>query len=375
MKKGLLSKLFVGIMIGTMLLSTVISSFAAEPEAVDGLNGGWETNKDKLSLDLNVDAKAAFEKATADLTGYTYEVIALLGTQVVAGTNYAILVRGSVVAPDAAPVYEIVYIYEDLDGNAEVTGTQDITGEQLIGGVTPNLGAVALEKHTEVNKVFEKALKGLDGVSYEPVAYLGSQVVAGTNYLALFKGTPVVPDPQPAFMLITVYEDLDGQVELKEIETIRLGETDEVGSEIGSVQIPDPFQEYASIGEAEKAAGFKLELPDAPDGYDFTVYRVNPDLRMIEVIYSDKSLEEKGAVEAYRIRKAIGTGDISGDYNEYKETQEVVIGNVTVTMKGNNGMIFVAVWISGEYAYAIDIDMNGNGMTEKEVAALAAATK
>ena len=44
-------------------------------------------------------------------------------------------------------------------------------------------------------KTFNKAVKGLTGVSYEPVAVVAKQTVAGTNYVYLCKGTTVTKKP------------------------------------------------------------------------------------------------------------------------------------------------------------------------------------
>ena len=70
--------------------------------------------------------KAAFEKATEGLVGCTYEPIAILGTQVVSGMNYCLLCKTTVVTPDAPVSYTLVYIYEALDGTAEILSIQEI---------------------------------------------------------------------------------------------------------------------------------------------------------------------------------------------------------------------------------------------------------
>lgn len=209
-------------------------SSESQVEEADVITGGWETNDGELSLDKNEDAKAAFEKATEGLEGYTYEPIAYLGSQVVAGINYAILCKGEAVIPDAEPAYEIVYVYEDLEGNAEVTGNKMLVGGQddkaMDGAYEANDGDAAIDRNADVKAVFDKAFDGLAGASYEPVAYLGSQVVEGTNYLGLFRETPAVQNPVPEFDLVTAYEDLDGNVTLEDIETVDLGDMDETES-------------------------------------------------------------------------------------------------------------------------------------------------
>jgi len=73
---------------------------------------------------------------------------------------------------------------------------------------------------------------------------------------------------------------------------------------------------------------------------------------MIEVIYFDAEKTHEGL----RIRKANGTDDISGDYNEYKEVNVVKVGDLEVTEKGNDGSISVATWTDGTHSYSINVD-------------------
>ena len=105
-------------------VSTDSSESADESDMV---LGGWETNGGDWSIESGSDAGAAFDKVTENLDGADYEPVALLGTQVVAGTNYCILCRETVVIPDSEPTFVKVYIYEDLDGNAEITGVEDVS--------------------------------------------------------------------------------------------------------------------------------------------------------------------------------------------------------------------------------------------------------
>ena len=182
--------------------------------------GGWKVVAGDTSLDKNADAKSAFEKATAELVGANYESVALLGTQIVAGTNYCILCRLTAVVPDAEPSFSLVYIYEDLEGNAEITDVKELIGEQTDGGFRANAGEVTLEKNEKAKSIYDSAMAELVGVDYEPIAYLGSQVVAGTNHLYLCRSTVVVPDAEPTLVLLTIYEDLDGNTEFLDTEEI-----------------------------------------------------------------------------------------------------------------------------------------------------------
>lgn len=361
----------------TPAVQTDASQTETAQEIKDSSLGGWEVNSGSLSVESNAAAKAAFEKATERMEGYEYEPIALLGTQVVAGTNYSILARGTAVVPDAIPSYEIITIYEDLEGNAEILGEKTLIGGETgeaVGAFTVNDGEYDLSKNADVKAVFDKAFEMLDGSEYETIAYLGSQVVQGTNYLALVRITPVVPDAESEIALVTVYEDLEGNTEVLETEQVALDTEGDVPSS-ENVQIPDPFEGFSTLEEAAAAVGFEMSVPATPEGYETVVYRVDADIHMLEVIYSDKDYENEDAVEAYRIRKAIGSDDISGDYNEYNEENEVFVSGNQVTLKGNDGKVFVATWTSGEYTYAIDIDMNGQGLGSDDVIALVNATK
>ena len=88
------------------------------------LLGGWKITTDETVSD---EAQSALDKATEDLTDVSYDPIALLGTQLVSGTNYCILCRALEEGADDAPYYTLVYVYEDLSGNASIIGTHDIT--------------------------------------------------------------------------------------------------------------------------------------------------------------------------------------------------------------------------------------------------------
>ena len=135
--------------------------------------GGWSINKGHFSPEENKDAMKAFHKAINGLTGYYYEVVAVLGSQVVAGTNYAYLCRGNVVVPDAEPTYLILYVYENLIGKARILDSQSIfTGNLggVIGDFSLNNGKTELQENAAVSAALEKAVANLADVSYEPIA-------------------------------------------------------------------------------------------------------------------------------------------------------------------------------------------------------------
>ena len=117
-----------------------------------------------------------------------------------------------------------------------------------------------------------------------------------------------------------------------------------------STQIPNPFVEVKNLDEASKIAGFTLEVPETYEDYKKQVIQAIED-DMIEVIYYDENLEHEGL----HIRKAKGTDDISGDYNEYKDVETVKVGDFEIIEKGSEGNISVATWNDGTYSFAIDV--------------------
>ena len=117
-----------------------------------------------------------------------------------------------------------------------------------------------------------------------------------------------------------------------------------------STQIPNPFVEVKNLDEASKIAGFSLKVPETYEDYKKQVIQAIEN-DMIEVIYYDENSEHEGL----RIRKAKGTDDISGDYNEYKDVETVKVGDFEIIEKGSEGNISVATWNDGTYSYAIDV--------------------
>ena len=203
-----------------------VTEASSDVEApVLGMVGGWKATDSPRMTD---EAAAAFKKAMEGLTGVGYEPLACLATQLVSGTNYAVFCRAQVVYPDAKPYYAMVYVYEDLQGNAELLKIVSLTPN---GVVDENAGAAGMllggwsvaEEQKPGLEAFEKASQNLLGVGYTPVYVLSSQVVAGTNYCVLCRAEVVAPGAEPYYTLATVYQDLSGNVEITEFRNLDIG--------------------------------------------------------------------------------------------------------------------------------------------------------
>ncbi len=62
----------------------------------------------------------------------------------------------------------------------------------------------------KLKDIFDKAIAEYDGVALEPVELIATQVVAGTNYKFLCKGTPVTEEPVEKKFEVIIYKDLEG---------------------------------------------------------------------------------------------------------------------------------------------------------------------
>ncbi len=168
------------------------------------------------SLAITDAFKNVFEKATEQLDGVDYTPVAYLSSQVVAGTNHRVLCKAQTVVPNAVPTYAILTVYEDLQGNAEVT---EIINSKAEANYPAGLSGGWSETETpavtdEAKTALEKATETLTGAEYTPVALLATQVVAGTNYRILCESRATVPNAETGYVIVTVYADLQGNAEI-----------------------------------------------------------------------------------------------------------------------------------------------------------------
>ena len=162
-------------------------------------NGIW-TYTDQTGM--QEDAQAAFDKAFETYTASSvFSPIALLGTQVVAGTNYAILMSETPSENPEAGELKVVTIYQDLQGNCTINGfvkldlgeqytkavdkadyTAPEAGEPLLGGWQTHLGGPELPKEAaEFFSVYEAL------ADQQMMVYLGSATAEDETVYAALK--------------------------------------------------------------------------------------------------------------------------------------------------------------------------------------------
>lgn len=126
-----------------------------------------------------------------------------------------------------------------------------------------------------------------------------------------------------------------------------------VGSSYGIVELEDT----AALSEA---VGFPVEgLTSLPfEVRQVTYYSYFNDFAEIDYTGDGQSLS---------YRKAKGTEDISGDWNEYENEKQLTINGFDVLLKGNSEKYSLASWTDGTYAYALSFEQE---VTEEEITAI-----
>ena len=105
------------------------------------------------------------------------------------------------------------------EDGAELGEQAPVLGGQIVGGWA---AAEVTEITSDELVVFDKVFEGWTGVGYTPVMLLGSQLVAGTNYAFLCKGTTVTETPVTSWYIVYIYEDLQGNAKLLDIVNLEL---------------------------------------------------------------------------------------------------------------------------------------------------------
>ncbi len=190
--------------------------------------GMWVASE---SNEITAEIKGYFDEAVGELDGYYYEPVACLGTMVFGGTNYCLVCQPTLKANNAMNSLIISYIRVDISGKATF-----LKDERLVLPGTENaddnmVGSWVYAESTditpEIEAVMTKATETVTGEVYEPVVYVGSQLVSGTNHAILCKVMPSTSglDTTASYAVIYIYEDLEGNCSITETEAIQMKAT------------------------------------------------------------------------------------------------------------------------------------------------------
>ena len=167
------------------------------------------------------------EKAFEDYTSEKLKPIAILGKQIVAGTNYMFLC-------EAEKTYKVAVVYKDLEGKAQVTQVNKfdvkkyvnedfgLEAEMLSGGWSTEVPGKPIMLEEKIQEAFDKATERLMGVSYYPIAVLAEQEKSGTNYAVMCYGRLSDQNATTGVFVLTLYIDKTDKPEVVSIAAVDL---------------------------------------------------------------------------------------------------------------------------------------------------------
>lgn len=169
-------------------------------------------------VDLKVGSlpeKVATAFGNLDLAGAEYTPIAYLGSQLVNGTNHAVLAEQLVTTgKDTKNIVLMIFNEKGMDCTlVNIERVLETGGED--GGVVID---VETELPADAKAVFDSAMKGFVGGAITPFAYLGTQITTGTDFIYATTVAPVgeyetkvvVLRINPAFNTLSFTDILNG---------------------------------------------------------------------------------------------------------------------------------------------------------------------
>ena len=215
------------ILLGLVLITLCI--FATGCGKKEENKKDWKV--DIASKEITMDEKLlkVFNDATKD-SSKKYEAIALLGTQVVAGTNYMFL------AVEDNTSYKILVIYKNLEGKSSLVSTSDfdftkyvnenfqLEATEEVGGWNVEVPEKAMTIPEKVQEAFDKASEKLVGATYLPIAVLGHLDEDGTKYAVLCFGTLATANADTGVFVVTLYDQSENTKEINSIAYVKLAD-------------------------------------------------------------------------------------------------------------------------------------------------------
>lgn len=191
------------------------------------LVGAYNTNLVSFSIKDNPDAMNAFEAAFPNGYNYThYKPIALLGTQVVSGTNYLYLCKSTWTDYQENVSFVLLQIYQDLSGKSEVMGSAILfpteesreEGEDYID----NTGSYLPENIPAIQNAFKEAVPDNESAYYIPLAYIGKHTQEGKpeEDVIFAAKDPRGTDTKISYELFYIAKDKDGKAKLVKTEDV-----------------------------------------------------------------------------------------------------------------------------------------------------------
>lgn len=129
----------------------------------------------------------------------------------------------------------------------------------------------------------------------------------------------------------------------------------------GWVEATGGIQQLDSLETLRAACGFTFRTP--------SVLPTGCTLRHMELLWDNLVQLTYDGSAAFTFRAAAGEDDVSGDYNDYDEITTQTIRQAAVSLRGNAGLVYTAVWQEAGVSYAILTD----GISQEQMLQLIAS--
>ena len=217
-----------------VLLAAILTIGTVLPAAAAELAGGWQINT-KVGSYLTAGEKKVFDKAVKDWDGVGYTPVLTLGKQVVAGTNYAFLCLAQTVTATPSYAWKVMIVNRSVKGKVKLVQVNNFSYKSVKtrnsaykASDAPGAwsysreGASSKGVPSAAKRAFKKATKQLTGLFLTPLALLSQQVVAGTNYRFLCRGTMTDQFATTCLYVADVYQTPAGECEMTYCKVVNL---------------------------------------------------------------------------------------------------------------------------------------------------------
>lgn len=221
MKKKILLYLFI--------LTLCLSLIGCKKE--EKIENEWKFYMNENDLLFDENTQKIFDDGIKDYNNGELKPVALLGEQVVAGTNYMFLCESDI---DGNKTYKVVIIYKDLEGNSHITYVNDfdvkkyvnetvnMNKEILLGGWHTKIPGKINMLDEKIQSYFDKSIEQITDVTYYPIAVLAEQENTGFNYAILCYGKLSDQNATNGVFVLTLYVDKTSKPEIVSISAVDL---------------------------------------------------------------------------------------------------------------------------------------------------------
>ena len=219
-----------------MILSLILVAFSIPTLSVSAAasSGGWTVTKARYSF-LTSGQEKIFNKAVDKQVGVSYEPVALLATQVVAGKNYVFLCQGTTVTAKPKKAWYILTASKSLKNKVTLRSVKKITLSSIKTARNPRKGtsdgglSIVLVKNkpqalsASARSVFRKGTEDYVGYDLRPIALLGTQVVKGANYRFLCCGAGFGSNSASKdIFVVDIYKDVNRKCSVSSCKPLKL---------------------------------------------------------------------------------------------------------------------------------------------------------